>query len=67
MQFDHVKSFFEDIKEQNWNVAVGGEIEESSGYFIPPTIIDLPPEDSRIVSEEQFGWSHLLNSERHPH
>ena len=25
------------------------------GYFIPVTILDNPPEDSRIVQEEQFG------------
>jgi acyl-CoA reductase-like NAD-dependent aldehyde dehydrogenase len=27
----------------------------SKGYFITPTIIDNPPETSRIVTEEPFG------------
>ena len=36
-------------------VKVGGEAADVSGYFIPVTILDNPPEDSRIVQEEQFG------------
>ncbi|OLN96784.1 putative aldehyde dehydrogenase, partial [Colletotrichum chlorophyti] len=55
MQFERVKTFFSDIKSQGWEVAVGGEIETSQGYFITPTIIDRPPEKSRIVVEEPFG------------
>lgn len=27
----------------------------TSGYFLPPTVVDNPPEDSRLVVEEQFG------------
>ncbi|KAK7419294.1 hypothetical protein QQX98_003446 [Neonectria punicea] len=55
MQYNRVKSFFGDIKSQGWKVAVGGDISPSSGYFINPTIIDRPPDDSRIVVEEPFG------------
>ncbi|KAF6832982.1 aldehyde dehydrogenase [Colletotrichum musicola] len=55
MQFERVKTFFSDIKSQGWEVAVGGEIEASQGYFITPTIIDRPPENSRLVVEEPFG------------
>ena len=55
MQYERVKTFFDDIESQGWKVAVGGEIEPSSGYFITPTVIDRPPEDSRIVVEEPFG------------
>ena len=40
-------------------MAVGGKVEPSSGYFITPTVIDRPPEDSRIVVEEPFGNSLL--------
>ncbi|KAJ0150301.1 Uncharacterized protein HZ326_7123 [Fusarium oxysporum f. sp. albedinis] len=36
-------------------VATGGKIDPSPGYFITPTVIDRPPEDSRIVVEEPFG------------
>ncbi|KAL1966038.1 hypothetical protein VTN77DRAFT_4978 [Rasamsonia byssochlamydoides] len=55
MQYDRVKTFFNDIKTQSWKVACGGEIELSPGYFIMLTVIDRPPEDSRIVVEEPFG------------
>ena len=55
MQFDKVKTFFSDIEKEKWNVAVGGKNEEKPGYFITPTIIDRPAEDSRIVTEEPFG------------
>ena len=34
---------------------VGGEAQEGAGYFIPISILDNPPENSRIVQEEQFG------------
>ncbi|KAJ0423055.1 Aldehyde/histidinol dehydrogenase [Aspergillus carlsbadensis] len=55
IQYTRVKTFFDDIKKQGWSAATGGEIEPSSGYFIRPTIIDRPPENSRIVVEEPFG------------
>ncbi|KAK7214807.1 hypothetical protein V2G26_002810 [Clonostachys chloroleuca] len=55
MQYERVKTFFSDIKKEGWNVAVGGEVQPSKGYFIPPTLIDRPPEKSRLVVEEPFG------------
>lgn len=55
MQYERVKTFFEDIESQGWKVAVGGKIPNSAGYFITPTVIDRPPEKSRIVVEEPFG------------
>ncbi|KAL3474338.1 aldehyde dehydrogenase domain-containing protein [Aspergillus californicus] len=57
MQYDRVKTFFADIQSQGWDVAVGGEHGGGGGkgYFITPTVIDRPPEDSRIVVEEPFG------------
>jgi acyl-CoA reductase-like NAD-dependent aldehyde dehydrogenase len=55
MQYERVKGFFNDIEKEGLNVAVGGKNEESMGYFIQPTIIDRPKDDSRIVVEEPFG------------
>jgi acyl-CoA reductase-like NAD-dependent aldehyde dehydrogenase len=55
MQYEKVKTFFRDIEKQGWKVATGGKIDPSPGYFITPTVIDRPPEDSRIVVEEPFG------------
>ncbi len=55
MQYDRVRGFFDDIEKQSMQVAVGGKVPTSDGYFITPTIIDNPKEDSRLVVEEPFG------------
>lgn len=56
MQFDKIKNLLDDIREQGYKVVTGGEIDESrAGNFVPVTLIDNPPEDSRIVQEEPFG------------
>lgn len=55
MQYEKVKTFFSDIEKENWTVAVGGKNETKPGYFITPTIIDKPADDSRIATEEPFG------------
>ncbi|PZQ22696.1 MAG: aldehyde dehydrogenase [Sphingopyxis macrogoltabida] len=54
-QYRRVLELIEDAKDKGYSVLVGGEAAEVPGYFIPVTIIDNPPEDSRIVQEEQFG------------
>ncbi len=55
-QFDRVVELIEDAKDKGYNFLVGGETDPSgSGYYVPITILDNPPEDARIVAEEQFG------------
>lgn len=54
-QYERVKGLIADSKEQGHTILLGGDAIEGPGYFIPVTIIDNPPEDSRIVQEEQFG------------
>jgi acyl-CoA reductase-like NAD-dependent aldehyde dehydrogenase len=56
MQFDKLADLLADIKRNGQTIALGGEIDETrAGYLFPITIVDNPPEDSRIVQEEQFG------------
>ncbi|OQV04848.1 hypothetical protein CLAIMM_09670 [Cladophialophora immunda] len=55
MQYDRVARFFDDIPKENWKAVTGGKMKDSNGYFIEPTIIDNPPDNSRIVMEEPFG------------
>ncbi|MYN27737.1 aldehyde dehydrogenase family protein [Duganella levis] len=56
MQFDKVRTFLDDIKANGQKVVLGGEIDDSRpGYFIPVTVVDNPPEDAKIVQEEQFA------------
>lgn len=67
MQYEKVKSFFEDSKSNGYKFAVGeADVPSSKGFFIKPTIIDNPPNDSKIITEEPFGpivptqpWSDL--------
>lgn len=54
-QYDRVKELIADSKGQGHHIAIGGDAIEGPGFFIPITIVDNPPEDSRIVQEEQFG------------
>ncbi|KAL4749324.1 hypothetical protein BDW72DRAFT_214129 [Aspergillus terricola var. indicus] len=57
MQYEKVKGFFADFTEEQLSLAhPGGEaFDNKPGYFIKPTIIDRPADDSRIATEEQFG------------
>lgn len=55
-QFDRVCELIQDAKDEGYKFLVGGEVDPSgSGYYVPITILDNPPEHARIVAEEQFG------------
>ncbi len=54
-QYRRVLELIRDAKDQGYRIALGGEPHAGPGYFVPVTIIDNPPEHSRIVQEEQFG------------
>lgn len=55
MQFNKLKDLLADIKATGGKVALGGDVEDGPGYFVPITIVDNPAEDSRVVTEEAFG------------
>ncbi|CAI7641877.1 unnamed protein product [Penicillium pancosmium] len=55
MQFDRVNGLVDDIQNQGHIAVTGGVGMPKTGYFIKPTIVDNPPETSRIVQEEPFG------------
>lgn len=56
MQYEKVKGFFEDSKKQGYKFAVGApDVAPGKGFFVQPTIIDNPPNESRIITEEPFG------------
>ncbi|MEL6528769.1 MAG: aldehyde dehydrogenase family protein [Pseudomonadota bacterium] len=55
-QYDRVLELIEDAKDNGYKFLLGGDKDPSgTGYFVPLTILDNPPEDARIVAEEQFG------------
>lgn len=57
MQFDKVADFLADSARHGHNFACGGPDldRHAPGYFVQPTIIDRPPDDARIVVDEQFS------------
>lgn len=55
-QYDRVLELIQDSKDKGYKFLTGGDVDPSgTGYFVPLTILDNPPEDARIVAEEQFG------------
>jgi len=53
-QYKRVTALLEDARKQGLTVLDGCEA-PSEGYFIPLTIVDNPPDDARVVTEEAFG------------
>ncbi len=53
-QYDRVMNLLDDAKANNLTLIQGGAVPEG-GYFVPVTIVDNPPENSRVVQEEAFG------------
>ncbi|WP_252259694.1 aldehyde dehydrogenase family protein [Erythrobacter aurantius] len=55
-QYDRVLGLIQDAKDNGYKFLTGGNVDPSgTGYYVPITILDNPPEDARIVAEEQFG------------
>ncbi len=53
-QYERVKNLMQDAKDTGLKLH-SGKAPEGDGYFIPITIVDNPPDDSRVVREEAFG------------
>jgi acyl-CoA reductase-like NAD-dependent aldehyde dehydrogenase len=55
-QYNRVLGLIQDAKDKGYKFLTGGDHDPSiPGYFVPVTVLDNPPEDARIVAEEQFG------------
>jgi acyl-CoA reductase-like NAD-dependent aldehyde dehydrogenase len=57
MQFDKLQRLYGDMDKQGWKRAFGSvpEAKPEKGYYIPPVLIDNPPDESEIVQVEPFG------------
>lgn len=53
-QFERLQALLAETRALGAAVIQPGSAPEQ-GYFMPVTLVDNPPEDSRIVQEEQFG------------
>lgn len=55
-QYAKVREYFDDCRDNGYRFAIGGSIDtDMAGWFVPVTLVDNPPESSRIVQEEPFG------------
>jgi acyl-CoA reductase-like NAD-dependent aldehyde dehydrogenase len=57
MQFDKLQKLYGQIEAQGWKRASSdiSTTKSEKGYYMPPVVIDNPPEDSEIVQTEPFG------------
>jgi acyl-CoA reductase-like NAD-dependent aldehyde dehydrogenase len=55
MQYEKVRDLILHTKRTGARLLCGGEIPAGPGYFIPPTLFADIADDSRLVTEEQFG------------
>lgn len=55
MQYDKVCELIQHTRQTGGRFLCGGEIPSGPGYFLPPTLVTDIADDSRLVTEEQFG------------
>ncbi|KAK3302660.1 Aldehyde/histidinol dehydrogenase [Chaetomium strumarium] len=58
MQYAKLQDMYAQISQQGWKAVPAPDLsapKPGAGFFLPPTLIDNPPDDARIVTEEQFG------------
>lgn len=56
MQYDIVRNILDDAKSNSGGqVVAGGNVLGGKGFWIEPTVVAEPAEDSLLVKEEQFG------------
>jgi acyl-CoA reductase-like NAD-dependent aldehyde dehydrogenase len=53
-QYDRVRALLDEARDAGLKL-IQGQAPEGSGYFLPVTIVDNPPDDARVVTEEAFG------------
>jgi acyl-CoA reductase-like NAD-dependent aldehyde dehydrogenase len=54
-QFERVVNLIEDSQRAGHRLTIASPAPEGPGYFLPLTVVENPPDDARIVVEEQFG------------
>lgn len=54
-QYQKVLEYIDDCRTKGYRFALGGQVSQGRGWFVPVTLVDNPPEDSRVVREEPFG------------
>lgn len=55
LQYQRVKDLIDATHAAGHRFLTGGTLPAGPGYFIPPAVVDNPPDDARVVTEEPFG------------
>jgi len=55
MQFRRVKALMDEARAQGLKLLEGSAVPDNGGYFLPITLVDNPPDEARVVTEEAFG------------
>jgi acyl-CoA reductase-like NAD-dependent aldehyde dehydrogenase len=56
LQFRRISALIAECAHEGHRFALGGAAPpDGEGYFLPLTIVDNPPDEARLVTEEQFG------------
>ncbi|KAI7968055.1 hypothetical protein EIK77_007810 [Talaromyces pinophilus] len=56
LQYKIVQDLIADCKKHNYTILCGGSSTDGQpGFFIPPVVVDQPPDDSQVIRIEQFG------------
>lgn len=55
LQYERVKDLIADTRAAGHRFLLGGDVPQGPGYFIPPAVVDNPPDNARVVKEEPFG------------
>jgi acyl-CoA reductase-like NAD-dependent aldehyde dehydrogenase len=59
MQYEKLQNLHADIQAKGYKQAFSAGSfapeEKAGGFFVPTVVVDNPPRDARIVTEEQFG------------
>ena len=53
--FDKIKGFIDDVKKTDAEIIVGGNCDDSVGYFVEPTVVVTKDPNYRTMCEEIFG------------
>ena len=54
-QYERVTALLAETRRSGARILCGGELPQTPGYFVPPTVVADVDETSRLVQEEQFG------------
>ncbi|WP_322050204.1 aldehyde dehydrogenase family protein [Paraburkholderia bannensis] len=54
-QYRRVLDLIDETRRAGLTICFEGKVPDGPGYFVPVTLVDNPPEDARVVSEEAFG------------